>query len=236
MIRKMACGSNLTVKEDCVGCQPSAVIHWDLLDSELNSCVSSLYKLLCQNEVSTMTAAKFALELSRYLNDYGATNQRQATKLGNATGQNCPMLYTEFRLTREKNQARTTFRDNRRQFLQLVHAHHRLVQTSRTQTAVKSVMKQEQTFRRSSWQFAKSVCGQTRNVPPNLSAEEAYRHFHNVISDKMVQYTEMPKWVVKYTPVIMQDTFNLTPITPGLVKKILKKCSSSSTPRPDSDL
>ena len=146
MIRKIACGSNPTAKEDCVGCQPSAVIHWDLLDSELNSCVSSLYKLLCQNEVSTTTAAKFALELSRYLTDYGATNQRQATKLGNATGQNCPMLYTEFRLTREKNQARTTFRDNRWQFLQLVHAHHRLVQISRTQTAVKSVMKQEQTF------------------------------------------------------------------------------------------
>ena len=36
-----------------------------------------------------------------------------------------------------------------------------------------------------------------------------------------------------YTPEITQDTFDLKPITPGLVKRILKKCSSSSTPGPD---
>ena len=77
------------------------------------------------------------------------------------------------------------------------------------------------------------MCGQTRNVPPNFSAEEAYSHFENVFSDRMVQYTEIPKWVVNYTPVITQDTFDLTPITPGMVKKILQKCSSSSTPGPD---
>ena len=94
-------------------------------------------------------------------------------------------------------------------------------------------MKQEQAFQWNPWQFAKSVCGQTRNIPPNFSAEEAYGHFESVFSDRMVQYTEMPEWAVNYTPVTTQDTFDLTLITPGLVKKILKKCSSSSTPGPD---
>ena len=132
----MARGSNPMAKEDYVSCQPSAAIDWDLLDSELNSCVSSLYELLCQNEVSTKTAAEeFVSELSRFLNNYGATKpmpinqtrKRHRTRLSHAT---------KHRLAREKNQARTTFSDNPRQFLQLVHPHHRLVQTSRTQTSV----------------------------------------------------------------------------------------------------
>ena len=228
----MARGSNPTAKEDCDSCQPTAAIDWDLLDSEVNSCVSPLYELLCQNEVSTTTAAEeFASEFSRYLTDYGATKPTTSTRTVDHRTR-LPRT-TELRLAREKNQARTTFRDNPRQFLQLVRAHHRLVQTSRTQTAAKSAMKQEQAFRRNPWQFAKSVCGQTRNIPPNFSAEEAYSHFENVFSDRMVQYTKMPKWAVNYTPVTTQDTFDLTPITPGLVKKILKKCSSSSTPGPD---
>jgi len=45
--------------------------------------------------------------------------------------------------------------------------------------------------------------------------------------DKPKAFTEMPEWAVNYTPVTTQDTFDLTPITPGLVKKILKKCSST---------
>ena len=77
------------------------------------------------------------------------------------------------------------------------------------------------------------MCEQNRNVTPKFSAEEAYSHFENVFSDRMVQYTGMPEWVVNYTPEITQDTFDLTPITPGLVKRILKKCSSSSKPGPD---
>ena len=88
-------------------------------------------------------------------------------------------------------------------------------------------MKQEQAFQQNPWQFAKSVCGQTSNVPPNFSAEAAYSHFENVFSDRMVQYTGMPEWVVNYTPLTTQDTFDLTPITPGFVKKTLKKCSGA---------
>ena len=230
----MARGFNRpTAKEDCVSCQPPTAIDWDMLDSEINSCVSPLYELLCQNEISTTTAAEeFASELSRYLTEYGATKPMPSTRI-RKRHRTRPSRTTELRLAREKNQARTTFRDNPRQFLQLVRAHHRLVQTSRTQTAAKSAMKQEQAFRRNPWQFAKSVCEQTRNVAPKFSAEEAYSHFENVFSDRMVQYTGMPEWVVNYTPEITQDTFDLTPITPGLVKRILKKCSSSSTPGPD---
>ena len=114
----------------------------NLPDSELNSCVSLLYELLCQNEVSTMTAAEeFASELSRYLTDHGATKPMPSTQT-RKHHRTRPSRTTELCLAREKNQARTTFRDNPRQFLQLVQAHHRLMQTSRTQTAAKSAMKQ----------------------------------------------------------------------------------------------
>ena len=144
---KMAHGSNPTAKEDCISCQPPTAIDWDLLDSELNSCVPPLYKLLCQNEISTTTVAEeFSSELSRYLTEYGATKPMLSTQTRKCH-RTRPSRTTELRLAREKNQARTTFRDNPRQFLQLVRAHHRLVQASRTQTAAKSAMKQEQTFR-----------------------------------------------------------------------------------------
>ena len=218
-------------KADGISCQPSATIDWKSLDSELNSCVSPLYELLCQNEISTTIAVKeFTSELSRYLTDYGATKPIPTTRTRNChrtrLSRNLKLL-----LAREKNQARKTFKENPRQFLQLVCAHHRLVKTSRTETAAKSAMKQ--TFRKNPWQFAKSVCEQTRKVAPKFSAEEAYNHFENEFSDRRVKYTELPEWVVKYTPEPTQDTFDLTPITPGLVKRILKKCSSSSTPGPD---
>ena len=189
--------------------------------------------MLCQNEVSATTAAEeFTSELSRFRIDHGATMPLPSTRTKNHHRTRLARN-SELRLAREKNQARTTFRENPRQFLQLVRSHHRLVQAARTQTAAKSTVKQEQAFQRNLWQFAKSVCEQTRKVPPNFSANEAYNHFENVFSERGVKYTEMPEWVVNYTPATAQDTFDLTPITPGLVKRILKKCSSSSTPGPD---
>ena len=64
------------------------------------------------------------------------------------------------------------------------------------------------------------VCHECVNVPEvGVTTQKFCRHFKNVFSDRMVQYTEMPDWAVNYTPVTIQDTFDLTPITPGLVKK-----------------
>ena len=125
-ICNMVRGSNPTAKEDSISCQPSVSIDWDLLDSELNSCVSPLCELLCQDKVSTMTAAEeFASELSRYLMDFGATTPMPSTRT-RKRHRTRPSRTAELHLTREKNRARTTFRNNPRQFLQLVCAHHRL--------------------------------------------------------------------------------------------------------------
>ena len=153
----MALGSNPTVQEDCVSCQPSAVIDWESLNNELNCCVAPLYELLCQNEVSaTMATEEFASELSRFLINHGTTMPLPSTRTKNR--HRTRPRNSELRLAREKNQVRTTFRENPRQFLQLVRSHHRLVQAARTQTATKSTVKQEQAFQRNPWQFAMSVC------------------------------------------------------------------------------
>ena len=117
MILKMARGSNPTAKEDCVSCQPSSAIDWDLLDSELNSCVSPLHELLCHNEISTTTAVEGVASEpgspDSYLHDrVWQCHQTNAKHPNRKRHRTRPSRTTELRLAREKNQARTTFRDN----------------------------------------------------------------------------------------------------------------------------
>ena len=55
-------------------------------------------------------------------------------------------------------------------------------------------------------------------------------YFQSTYSVKNVSYTEFPDWVSEVMPIPdIQFEFDLSPITPGLIKRTLQKCSSTSS-------
>ena len=96
-------------------------------------------------------------------------------------------------------------------------------------------LKKEKDFRSNPWKFAKSICQGKSEVKPSFSKEECFSYFTAQYSNPSSQYQGLPEWApqVMHPPNVETD-FDLSPITPRLVKTTLQKCSSSSSPGPDS--
>ena len=98
-----------------------------------------------------------------------------------------------------------------------------------------STKKQEKAFQKKTWKFSKSVC-ENYNVlkAPTFSQDACYNYFKSSYSNKESSYTKLPEWISNVMPI--SDTeyeFDLSPITPGIIKSTLQNCSTSSSPGRD---
>ena len=83
--------------------------------------------------------------------------------------------------------------------------------------------------------------GSSADVHLNFSAAEAYNHFANVTNGANSRYNTsenpgLPAWIDEVMPSPDPDEmtpFNLSPIEPGSIKKVLAKRSSNSSPGED---
>ena len=83
--------------------------------------------------------------------------------------------------------------------------------------------------------------GSSADVHPNLSAAEAYNHFANVTNGANSRYNTpenpgLPVWIDEVMPSPHPDEmtpFDLSLITPGSIRRVLAKRSSSSSPGED---
>ena len=100
---------------------------------------------------------------------------------------------------------------------------------------MKSAHQQEKSFRNNPWTFAKSVCeGSDARVAPQFSADSALNYFSATCSNHSSHYESLPSWISEVMP--LEDPveeFEMTPIVPKMIKKILQKCSPSSSPGSD---
>lgn len=96
------------------------------------------------------------------------------------------------------------------------------------------VHKLETAFRKNPWHYAKSACEHRSQKEPTCSMECVYNHFSKTCADEN-HYHELPSWI-EVMPVSDDDLlseFYLSPVTPGLIKGILKSRSLCSSPGDD---
>ena len=97
-----------------------------------------------------------------------------------------------------------------------------------------STRRQEEAFRQNPWRFAKSVCRCSSQIAPTFSSSDAITHFSQSFSNATSNYTTLPQWVPSVMPAPdISEGFDLSPITPGVLKSMLKRCKRRSAPGQD---
>ena len=204
---------------------------WSSLDNEFRSIISPIHIRLCSDEISTMEASEiFGQLLSEYLRDRGII------KLSTHGGNHRPRAITRLtnRLAEMKNTTRKSFSTNPSEFLNLVRCHNKAKKAQKILNDQRSARKLERTFRSNPWQFAKSICGEDSQTAPNFSAQDCLSYFSTQNSNTSSKYSHLPDWVPQVVPQPCIDSpFDLSAITPAIVKKTLQKCPSSSAPGPE---
>ena len=134
-----------------------------------------------------------------------------------------------------KNKARRNISLDIRTFLNSVRVHNKLLKLAKKQQQFTSVRRQEKAFLQNPWKFSKSACSDNESKgDPSFSSSEVFEHFSSTFSGKHCHYQSLPRWIEDCMPssTITED-FDMSPITPSLVKAFLKKCSSTSSPGED---
>ena len=85
-------------------------------------------------------------------------------------------------------------------------------------------------FQKNPWRFVKSACTLSSQITPTFSSSDALTHFSQMFSSAASNYTTLPHWVQS---VVISQGFDLSPITPGAIKNMLKRCRRNSAPGHD---
>ena len=133
-----------------------------------------------------------------------------------------------------RNHLRRQFCSSPRAFLTAVRAHTKLILCSEYISQHRSAKKQEQAFRKNPWHFSKSACCPSSQLMPTFSKYQARDHFSKSFSNSSTGYVSLPTWVLSLVPSPqMPDDFDLSPITPGHIRSLLKRCKHASAPGED---
>ena len=97
----------------------------------------------------------------------------------------------------------------------------------------RSTRKQENAFWANRWKFAKSICEGSNNTKPSFSSECGLAYFKSTFSQMPDDYQDLPNWADQILPEIYNVAFDMSPITPKIVRKILKGTNKSSSPGED---
>ena len=101
----------------------------------------------------------------------------------------------------------------------------------------RTMKKQEKAFSFNPWKFAKSACTSGEHqLEPLFTMEDGLQHFQDSFNTTDPSYSGLPSWCTDFFQFSSTDQdvpdhpFDMSPITPSLVKHTLSKCSSQSSP------
>ena len=143
------------------------------------------------------------------------------------------MRLTE-RLGKAKNVETRQFRVNPKRFLDAVRLHNRAKKASKRAKTSRSAQKQERAFRENPWSFSKSVCCPKPQANPSFTMETGLNRFQSSFeASSGPQYSSLPAWVEEVPHPEITSNFDMSPVTPGLIRNILRKLPNTSAPGPD---
>ena len=139
--------------------------------------------------------------------------------------------------TKKKNESRKYFKANPPLFPDAVRAHNKVLQATRKSSEHRSAIKQERAFHQNPWKYSKSVCCSKSQQSPSFSETVCIEFFKAQFNiNNVPAYNGLPAWVrglFSGTEDGVDVEFDMTPITPRLIRRVLSKCSNSSSPGPN---
>ena len=120
-------------------------------------------------------------------------------------------------------------------FAAIVQAHNKALKLSQCQSKSRDRCYQEDRFRSNPFEFARRICGRPSDeVKPTFSPDQCLDFFQKEYSRNNCKYQDLPNWVREfYSKHVIKNSlieFSMAVITPQLVKRALRKCSSNSRP------
>lgn len=222
---------------------------WTAIDAEFRSIIAPTTSLLANDDISPAEAGdSLSLQIKAHLENWKILKPpRNSPSCNNTPTCSASLIRrtrrieaTNERLRILKNSSRKHMKCTSSSFFNLVRAHNKTKKACVHLEKCRELRKNEKAFRSNPWHFSKSVCSSQHSTKDyshgtGCSQDEAYKYFSDSFAEKS-GYSGLPSWVNEVMPVPSIDEikpFDMSPITPGLVKAFLKKCSSSSTPGVD---
>jgi len=125
-----------------------------------------------------------------------------------------------------KNSSRRNIEQNPGEFHSISRAYNKALKSLNDSVSSKNLQRHEKAFKSNPWAYSKKLCSSSpSSVSHTCTAEETHLHFSTILK-AFNQYQSLLQWPdqEELTP------FDLSPITPSLVKRVLKKRSSNSFP------
>ena len=208
---------------------------WEVIDDEFRAIITPVHSALSSEVIGVEEAGEvFSEVLSYHLHQHNLMSDKSFSRNQGDHHERSVVKLTN-RLAKAKNLERRSIREDARPFLHAVRLHNRVKKASTNFTSFRSACKQERAFKKNPWSFAKSVCCSKVLVQPTCGPEACFNYFKASFDiSNGLEYTSFPSWIVDVMPQSNLDVqFDMSPITPGLIKKILSKLSNSSAPGPD---
>ena len=201
------------------------------MDAEFRSILSSTSTRLASGEINTSEAGEIFVSLCKaHLERYGILKEsrQETTQVIRRTRQ--IQKVTEH-LRQLKNSERKMMRQNKASFNNLVRAHNKAKKMCDQLTTNSNIRVHERAFRPNPWHYAKKLCDDKTSKPHlECPSKQTFVYFAASTKDDGA-YSAIPPWVSEVQTIPGDEDlmkFDLSPITPSLVKKVLKTRSSGS--------
>ena len=210
-------------------------IDWASIDNECRSIISLLNESLNQNLVDTSEAsAMFTRLLHSHLGQLSILGDKGRSSSERFAGPHREkgIIKLTRRLAKLKNIAHMSFHAQTVAFLNGVRVHNKSLKAAHKTTQQRSARQQEKAFISNPWLFAKSVCSPSGPpIVPSFSASICQSYFKSCSQGKVAPILVYLDGSITFPPPTdIVSEFDLSPITPGYIKRTLQKCSSKSSP------
>ena len=208
---------------------------WGAIDIEFSAILSPVHYRLSSDEISTSEAADiFSSLFKAHLERYDTTQEPATTSA--FIHRTRRIEKTVGRLRKLKNSNRRNMRQNPSEFHNISRAYNKALKALNRNVVAQNLRKHEKAFKSNPWSYSKKLCSSsTSTTSPACTSSEAYSYFSD-ITEESSRYQSLPSWINEVWPAPDLEEFtpfDLSPITPGLVKGVLKKRSSNSSPGDD---
>lgn len=211
--------------------------HWDTIDAEFRSILYLTSACLASDDISPTEAGDTFVSLFRaHLERYDILKQSDNSKVTEVVRRSRRMEKVTERLRRLKNTQKKMWRRDRPSFNNVFRAHNKAKRLCDQLATDSRLRYHERAFRSNVWHYAKKVCTDSSNTPClDCSPDSAFAYFAENSRDDG-GYSALPSWVANVQHVPSDEDLlelDLSPITPSLIKQVLKKRPSVSAPGVD---
>ena len=192
--------------------------NWDEIDAFI---IAPVHFRICSGETEPAEAANtFSILLRAHLESFG--EPKPAVK-GTKQLIRCTRKIEKVteRLHNLKKSSSKSRERNSSSFMHAVRAH-KFINAKRSYLQGKDLCRQERALRENPWSFVKKACdGVMQDIVPNFDESVVNTYFGTTL-DRTSNYSGPPNWVKKAMPSPDPDhmsPFDLSPITPGIIKR-----------------